>query len=65
MHDLREAGMVQNFFHVSGTGPTIFARNGEGDPYRTDGEIDVATLVVNSERRTQPPVIVPAPPLAH
>lgn len=63
MQDLREAGMVQNLFQVSGMGPTIFARNGEGDPYHTDGEIDLATLVVNGERQTQPPVIVPAPAL--
>ena len=35
MRDLREAGMVQNFFQISGTGPTLFGRNGEGDPYST------------------------------
>ncbi|OKO89440.1 hypothetical protein AC629_06285 [Bradyrhizobium sp. NAS80.1] len=63
MQDLREAGMVQNFFQVSGTGPTLLGRNGEGDPYYTDGEIDVATLVVDGEKRTQPPVIVPPPPV--
>lgn len=63
MQNLREAGMVQNFFKVSGTGPTLLGRNGEGDPYYTDGEIDVATLVVDGEKRTQPPVIVPPPPV--
>jgi hypothetical protein len=62
MRDLGEAGMVLNVFQVSGTGPTMFGRNGEGDPYYTDGEIDVATLVVDGERRTQPPVTVPPPP---
>jgi LssY C-terminus len=63
MHDLREAGMVQNFFEISGTGPTLFGRNGEGDPYYTDGEIHIATLVVDGVRQTEPPVTMPPPPL--
>jgi LssY-like putative type I secretion system component LssY len=63
MHDLREAGMVQDFFQISGTGPTLFGRNGEGDPYYTDGEIDVATLVIDGARQTTPPVTLPPPPL--
>ena len=63
MRDLGEAGMVKNFFQISGTGPTMFGRNGEGDPYYTDGEIDIATLVVGGARRTEPPVTLPPPPL--
>jgi len=63
MRDLREAGMVQNFFQISGTGPTLFGRNGEGDPYYTDGEIDVATLVIDGVKRIEPPVSLPPPPL--
>jgi LssY C-terminus len=63
MRDLREAGMVQDFFQISGTGPTLFGRNGEGDPYYTDGEIDVATLVIDGARQTTPPVTLPTPPL--
>ena len=63
MHDLRDAGMIQNFFQISGVGPTLFGRNGEGDPYYTDGEIDIATLVVDGVRRTEPPVTIPSPPL--
>jgi LssY-like putative type I secretion system component LssY len=63
MRDLRDAGMVQNFFQISGTGPTLFGRNGEGDPYYTDGEIDVATLVIDGVRQTEPPVTLPPPPL--
>ena len=61
MRDLSDAGMVQSFFQVSGIGPTLFGRNGEGDPYYTDGEIHVATLVVAGVRRTEPPVTIPAP----
>jgi hypothetical protein len=63
MRDLREAGMVQNFFQISGTGPTLFGRNGEGDPYYTDGEIDVATLVVDGVPQAEPPVTKPPPQL--
>ena len=63
MHDLREAGMVQTLFQISGTGPTLLGRNGEGDPYYTDGEIDLASLVVDGVRRTEPPEILPPPPL--
>ena len=63
MRDLREAGMVQTFFQISGTGPTLLGRNGEGDPYYTDGEIDVANLVNDGVKRTKPPVTLPPPPL--
>jgi LssY C-terminus len=63
MHDLREAGMVQTLFQISGTGPTLLGRNGEGDPYYTDGEINVASLVVDGVKRTEPPQILPPPPL--
>jgi hypothetical protein len=63
MRDLREAGMVQAFFKISGTGPTLFGRNGEGDPYYTDGEIDVASLVIDGVERTEAPVTLPPPPL--
>lgn len=63
MQDLQEAGMVQSFFHVSGRGPTLFSRNGEGDPYYTDGEIYIASLSVDGIRRAEPPVTIPPPPL--
>lgn len=61
MHDLRDAGMVQNVFQISGTGPTLFGRNGEGDPYYTDEEIYIATLVIDGIKRTEPPVTIPPP----
>src|SRR5215475_3207116 len=57
--DLRDAGMVPNVFQISG--PTLSGRNGEGDPYYTDGEIDVATLVIDGVRRTELPVTLPPP----
>jgi LssY C-terminus len=63
MNDLQEAGMVRTLFQISGTGPTLLGRNGEGDPYYTDGEIDVARLVVDGAKRAEPPEILPPPPL--
>ena len=63
MRDLRAAGMVDALFQISGIGPTVFGRNGGGDPYYTDGEIDVASLVANGVKRTEPPATLPPPPL--
>ena len=63
MRDLRAAGMVETFFQISGIGPTLLARNGEGDPYYTDGEIDVARLVLDGAKRTEPPTTLPPPAL--
>lgn len=63
MRDLREADMVDAFFQISGIGPTLFGRNGGGDPYYTDGEIDIASLVADGVKRTEPPATLPPPPL--
>jgi hypothetical protein len=63
MQDLREAGMVEAFFQISGVGPTLHGRNGEGDPYYTDGEIDFARLVLDGAKRTEPPQILAPPTL--
>ena len=63
MDDLRAAGMVETFFQISGIEPTLLARNGEGDPYYTDGEIDVARLVLDGAKRTEPPTTLPPPAL--
>jgi len=54
MRDLREAGMVDALFQISGIGPTLFGRNGGGDPYYTNGEIDVASLVVDGSSERSP-----------
>jgi LssY C-terminus len=63
MDDLRRAGMVEAFFHISGVGPTLFGRNGEGDPYYTDGEIDFARLVFKGAKRTEAPAMLASPAL--
>jgi hypothetical protein len=44
MADLVRAGWVDARYKVKGIGPTQDGRNGGGDRYFTDGEIDVATL---------------------
>ena len=62
MRDLREAGMVEALFQISGIGPTLFGRNGGGDRYYTNGEIDMASLVVDGIKRTEPPATLPSPP---
>src|SRR3954453_18254078 len=63
MLDLQSAGVMQAQFQISGTGPTILGRNGEGDSYYTDGEIDVAVLVVDGLKQTESPRMLPPPPL--
>ena len=63
MRDLREAGMVEALFQISGIGPTLFGRNGGGDRYYTNGEIEIASLVVDGIKRTDPPATLPPPPL--
>src|ERR1700693_1624699 len=37
--DLNSARMVETIYQISGIGPTINGRNGEGDLYFTDGDI--------------------------
>ena len=63
MRDLGEAGMVEALFQISGIGPTLFGRNGGGDRYYTNGEIEIASLVVDGIKRTDPPATLPPPPL--
>lgn len=60
---LTGAGMVDAIYQVSGVGPTLNGRNGEGSPYYTDGEIRMLTLVHDGLRRSQPPEILASPPL--
>ncbi len=56
------AGMVVTIYQVSGVGPTLFGRNGEGDRYYTDGEIRVMVLTRLGAVNHQPLVELPDPP---
>ena len=64
-HDLAAAGMVEAAYSVAGVGPTVFARNGGGDPYFTDGEIAVSRLSPDCKVvPTAPPTLAPPPAVA-
>lgn len=49
------AGMVETTYQITGVGPTLNGRNGEGSLYFTDGEIHVLVLVADGLKREQPP----------
>jgi hypothetical protein len=59
--DLAEAKKVATTYSVSGVGPTFFARNGGGDPYFTDGDIEVSKLVSGCAGQGGVPQDLPAP----
>ncbi len=59
--DLQKAGLVEARYQVMGIGPTVLGRNGEDDPYYTDGEVWIMRLVENCQNRNTPPVILPSP----
>lgn len=60
--DLENARLVEAKYQVTGIGPTIAGRNGEGDTYYTDGEIWVLRLVEACRKREAPAVTIPSPP---
>jgi hypothetical protein len=59
--DLEAAKKVETTYWVSGVGPTLFGKNGGGDPYFTDGEIAFARLVGGCDAQEAAPVALPAP----
>jgi LssY C-terminus len=62
MSDLTDAKKVEATYSVSGLGPTLFAHNGGGDPYFTDGEIAFAKLVSGCAGEERAPVALANPP---
>jgi len=58
--DLSASGHVEATYSVSGIGPTLYARNGGGDPYFTDGEIEISRLRSGCGTRAEPPLILAA-----
>jgi hypothetical protein len=50
--DLGDAHVTKTLYEVTGIGPTIDGRNGEGDPYYTDGEIKISVLVDGCTERS-------------
>ena len=61
MADLEAAHQLVARYQVTGVGPTLDGRNGGGDRYFTDGELDVGVLIRVSETRTLPPAVLPSP----
>ena len=53
--DLVAAKVVTELYQVSGIGPTLSGKNGEGDPYYTDGEIHFAVLSPGAAAVSAPP----------
>jgi len=62
MSDLERAKKVEEIYSVSGVGPTLFSRNGGGDPYFTDGDIAFARLVSGCEGEEGTPRTLLEPP---
>ncbi len=60
--DLAAANKVEATYSVSGVGPTLFARNGEGDPYFTDGDIAFSKLVSGCATEGGAPAALPPRP---
>jgi hypothetical protein len=56
--ELVAADLLADIFHVTGIGPTLFGRNGGGDPYNTDGEISVGTVRVGALPADTPPTML-------
>jgi hypothetical protein len=53
--ELVAAKVVTELYQVSGIGPTLAGRNGEGDPYHTDGDIHFAVLSLGAAPVAEPP----------
>ncbi len=61
--DLRNARVVTAVYDVSGIGPTLHSRNGEGDRYYTDGEIMISRLVEGCDTKADRTALLANPPL--
>jgi hypothetical protein len=61
--DLKGGKVVEAIYEVSGIGPTLNGRNGEGDPYYTDGDVEVSRLVVGCNTKVETTIELSNPPL--
>jgi hypothetical protein len=59
--DLNATGMMDAKYQVTGIGPTLAGRNGEGDLYYTDGEIWLLRLVEDCRKRGGPAEVIASP----
>jgi hypothetical protein len=61
--DLKTAKVVTTIYEITGIGPTLNGRNGEGDPYYTDGEVEISVLVEGCNQRAASVSVLSDPPL--
>jgi hypothetical protein len=61
--DLKKAHVMRTIYEVTGIGPTLNGRNGEGDPYYTDGDIKIAVLVAGCNQQAATVAVLDNPPL--
>jgi hypothetical protein len=59
--DLVAARLVTTIYTISGIGPTLNGRNGEGDRYYTDGEIKIAVISPGANPQTGHPMLLKEP----
>jgi hypothetical protein len=61
--DLKNAHVVQTIYDVTGVGPTVNGRNGEGDRYYTDGDIAISVVVAGCKQHATNVAVLDNPPL--
>ncbi len=61
--DLEGAHVVQTVYEITGIGPTLDRRNGEGDLYYTDGDAKISVLVPGCNQRSKAVAVLENPPL--
>jgi hypothetical protein len=61
VQNLSKAQQVKSLYQVTGVGATLYARNGGGDRYYTDGELTVVVVTDNSVPHSTPPTTLPNP----
>lgn len=61
--DLAAASKTDANYETSGVEPSVALRNGGGDPYYTDGEIEFSKLTPGCDSHNDRPATLPTPPL--
>jgi hypothetical protein len=61
--DLKNAKVVEAIYEVTGVGPTLRGRNGEGDRYYTDGEVKISRSVAGCQATAETVIELANPPL--
>jgi hypothetical protein len=61
--DLKAAKVLTTIYEITGIGSTLDGRNGEGDPYYTDGEIKISVLVEGCNQRAATVAELVNPPI--